>query len=223
MPGILPNRAGRGRLVTFGALALAIALAGCGGSSDNVPTAGQTRPTATATATTNSAIATSTPTDLATPTAEPTPSPIPTVGPCSATDVAIAITADSGTYWQGAASSKDAKFTLTNAGSVDCTVQAKAQPLLLNGDGGVLITGAAAGTSDAVTVAAGASVSAEVQTGNLCHAPTIVAPVRVAFALPRIGTIVATTASPTDEGAVPSCDGNPAVKSGNISMTPWTA
>lgn len=219
MPGILPIRAGRAPLFAFGPLALAVVLAGCGGPSRTLPTTGQPGPTATATAT----FANATPTALATPTAEPTPSPSPTVGPCSATDVAIAITADSGIYWQGAAGSKDAKFTLTNAGSVDCTISVKAQPLLLNGDGAVLIAGATADTSDEVTVPAGSSVSTEVQTGNLCHAPTIVAPVRVAFILPGIGTIVATTASPTDDGGVPPCSGDPKVKSGVISMTPWTA
>lgn len=219
MPGILPNRAGRARLFAFGALALVAVLVGCGESSKTpVPTTGGPALTATA-ATSNGA--TATPTGLATPTAKPTPTPSPTVGPCSAVDVAIEITVDQGIFWQGAAGHRGAKFTLTNDGSAACIVKAKSQPLLLNGDGAVLITGAAAGTSAALTVAAGASISTAIQTGNLCHAPTIVAPVRVAFVLPGIGTVIATTASPTDTGAIPPCLGDPAVASGDITMTVW--
>jgi hypothetical protein len=219
MPGILPNRAGRARLFAFGALALAAVLVGCSGSSATpVRTTGG--PALTATATTSNG-ATATPTGLATPTAKPTPTPSPTIGPCSAVDVAIEITVDQGIFWQGAAGHRAAKFKLTNGGSADCIVKAKSQPLLINGDGAVLITGAAAGSSASLTVAAGSSISAEVQTDNLCHAPTIVAPVRVAFVLPGIGTVIATTASPTDTGAIPPCLGDPAVASGDITMTVW--
>jgi hypothetical protein len=216
---ILPNRAGRARLSAFGALALVAVLVGCGESSKTpVPTTGG--PALTATATTSNGV-TATPTGLATPTAKPTPTPSPTVGPCSAVDVAIEITVDQGIFWQGAAGHKGAKFTLTNDGSAACIVKAKSQPLLINGDGAVLITGTAAGTSAALTVAAGSSISTAIQTGNLCHAPTIVAPVRVAFVLPGIGTVIATTASPTDTGAIPPCLGDPAVASGDITMTVW--
>ncbi|HEX7613442.1 MAG TPA: hypothetical protein VF371_11775, partial [Candidatus Limnocylindrales bacterium] len=149
MAGILPNRAGRARPFAFGALALVAVLVGCGGSSKTpVPTTGG--PALTATATTSDG-ATATPTGLATPTAKPTPTPSPTVGPCSAVDVAIEITVDQGIFWQGAAGHRGAKFTLTNEGSAACIVKAKSQPLLLNGDGAVLITGAAAGTSAALT------------------------------------------------------------------------
>jgi hypothetical protein len=223
MPGIL--RFGRALPLALGAVVLAASLAACGGSSatlTHVPDGGSDVngtqiPTATATA----ATANPTPTAPATPTPEPTPSPSPTIGPCSPVDISIDITADSGTYWQGPAGHRGAKFTLTNTGSVDCIVKAKAQPLLLNGDGAVLITGAAAGTSASTTVAAGSTLATEVQTGNLCHAPTISAPVRVAFVLPGIGTVISTTASPTDTGALPPCLGDPAVKRGDISMTVW--
>ena len=216
---ILPNRAGRARLSAFGALALVAVLVGCGESSKTpVPTTGG--PALTATATTSNGV-TATPTGLATPTAKPTPTPSPTVGPCSAVDVAIEITVDQGIFWQGAAGHRGAKLTLTNDGSAACIVKAKSQPLLINGDGAVLITGTAAGTSAALTVAAGSSISTAIQTGNLCHAPTIVAPVRVAFVLPGIGTVIATTASPTDTGAIPPCLGDPAVASGDITMTVW--
>jgi len=225
MPGILPNRAGRARLFAFGALALVAVLVGCGESSKTpVPTTGGPGLTATAT-TSNGATATPTglaiPASVATPTARPTPTPSPTVGPCSAVDVAIEITVDQGIFWQGAAGHRGAKFTLTNDGSAACIVKAKSQPLLINGDGAVLITGTAAGTSAALTVAAGSSISTAIQTGNLCHAPTIVAPVRVAFVLSGIGTVIATTASPTDTGAIPACLGDPAVASGDITMTVW--
>ena len=182
----------------------------------NQPLGNQTEaPTATAT------FVNATPTGLVTPTVQPTPSPSPTIGPCAAVNIAIDITADSGNYWQGAAGQRQAKFTLTNGGSTDCIVKAKSQPLLLNGDGAVLITGAAAGSSASVTVPAGASLSTEVKTGNLCNAPTIVAPIRVAFVMPGTGTEIATTASATDTGGIPSCLGDANVTSGDISMTTW--
>jgi hypothetical protein len=222
MPGIL--RFGRTLPVALGAVLFAAALAACGSTSatlmqvQNQPLVSQTQaPTGTAT------FVNATPTGPATPTptAVPTPTPSPTIGPCSAVDVSIDITVDQGTYWQGAAGHKAAKFKLTNDGSAGCIVKAKSQPLLLNGDGGVLITGAAAGSSASLTVVAGSSISSQVQTGNLCHAPTIVAPVRVAFVLPGIGTVIATTGSPTDTGAIPPCLGDPGVNSGDITMTLW--
>jgi hypothetical protein len=217
MPGILGS--GRVRSLAPGLIALAL-VAGCGTASPTVlPTAGGP---ATSTATAPTLIgSTSTPSAQPTPTPQPTPSPSPTIGPCSPVAISIDITADQGTYWQGAAGQRAAKFTLTNGGSVDCIVKAKSQPLLLNGDGAVLITGPAAGTSASITVAAGSSVSAQVQTGNLCHAPTIVAPVRVAFVLPGIGTEIASTASATDIGGIPPCLGDPGVASGDISMQVW--
>jgi len=220
MPGIL--RSGRALPVALGVVLLAAALAACGGSSATLmqvqsqPLGNQTQaPTGTA------AFVNATPTGPATPTPPPTPSPSPTMGPCSAVDVSIGITVDQGVYWQGAAGHRAAKFKLTNDGSAGCIVKAKSQPLLLNGDGGVLITGAAAGSSASLTVSAGSSISTQVQTGNLCHAATIVAPVRVAFVLPGIGTVIATTGSPTDTGAIPPCLGDPGVNSGDITMTLW--
>jgi hypothetical protein len=217
MPGILGS--GRARSLAPGLIALAL-VAGCASASPTaLPTAsGPASSTATVTTLIGS---TSTPSAQPTPTPQPTPSPSPTIGPCSPVAISIDIAADQGTYWQGAAGQRTAKFTLTNGGSVDCIVKAKSQPLLLNGDGAVLITGPAAGTSASITVAAGSSVSAQVQTGNLCHAPTIVAPVRVAFVLPGIGTEIASTASATDIGGIPPCLGDPGVASGNISMQVW--
>ena len=217
MPGILDS----GRIRGLGACLVGLALvAACGGKSPTgLPTAGSS-PTSLPTATLPSG-STSVPSVQATPTAQPTPSPSPTIGPCAAVNIAIDITADSGNYWQGAAGQRQAKFTLTNGGSTDCIVKAKSQPILLNGDGAVLITGPAAGTSASLTVPAGASLSTEVKTGNLCHAPTIVAPIRVAFVMPGTGTEIATTASATDTGGIPSCLGDANVASGDISMTTW--
>ncbi len=224
MPGILHS--GRGLTFALGAAVIVAVLAACGGSTGTPsPTIGGSAPAASGSAATATATApggpTATPTGLATPTEKPTLTPSPTIGPCSAVDVAIEITVDQGIFWQGAAGHRGAKFTLTNDGSAACIVKAKSQPLLINGDGAVLITGTAAGTSAALTVAAGSSISTAIQTGNLCHAPTIVAPVRVAFVLPGIGTVIATTASPTDTGAIPPCLGDPAVASGDITMTVW--
>jgi hypothetical protein len=101
-------------------------------------------------------------------------------------------------------------------------VKAKAQPLLLNGNDSVLILGAAAGSSSTLTIAPGGSLHTDVQTGNLCDAPPIVAPVRVAFMIPGgTGEVVATPLSPTDEGGVPPCLGDPSVYTGSIEMQPW--
>ena len=224
MPGILHS--GRGLTFALGAAVIVAVLAACGGSTGTpLPTIGGSEPAASGSTATATATAPGGPsatlTGHATPTAVPTPSPSPTIGPCSAVDVSIDITVDQGTYWQGAAGHKAAKFKLTNDGSAGCIVKAKSQPLLLNGDGGVLITGAAAGSSASLTVTAGSSISSQVQTGNLCHAPTIVAPVRVAFVLPGTGTVIATTGSPTDTGAIPPCLGDPGVNSGDITMTLW--
>jgi hypothetical protein len=220
MPALLRS----GRLpVAIGAVAIAASIAACGGSSASILVLQNHGIDAGATQAPINAPTpdVATPTPPTTPTPPPTPSPSPTIGPCSPVAISIEITADSGTYWQGAAGQRTARLTLTNSGSTGCIVRAKSQPLLLNGDGGVLITGAAAGTSASLTVAAGASLRTQVQTGNLCHAPTIVAPVRVAFVMPGIGTEIATTATATDTGAIPPCVGDSAVASGDIRMTVW--
>jgi hypothetical protein len=217
MPGIL----GSGLIHRLAAGLIAVALvAACGSTSPTEPPSAGSSPTSPPTATLPSG-PTSVPSAQATPTAQPTPSPSPTIGPCAAVNIAIDITADSGNYWQGAAGQRQAKFTLTNGGSTDCIVKAKSQPLLLNGDGAVLITGPAAGSSASITVPAGASLSTQVKTGNLCHAATIVAPIRVAFVMPGTGTEIATTASATDTGGIPPCVGDANVTSGDISMTTW--
>lgn len=216
IPDIL--RSQRTRWLAPSLIAVAVALAGCNASSPTVtPSAGQ--PSTSAAGSSSGAAAT--PTVPATPTPRPTPSPSPTIGPCSPVAISIEITSDSSTYWQGAAGQHSAKCTLTNSGSTDCIVRAKSQPLLLNGDGAVLITGPAAGTSTALTVAAGSTLTTQVQTGNLCHAPTIVAPVRIAFVMPGIGTEIATKATATDTGGIPPCNGDPNVTSGDISMQVW--
>ncbi len=197
-----------------------VLVAACGSTSPTELAMASGSPTSPPTATLPSG-PTSVSSAQATPTPQPTPTPSPTIGPCAAVSVAIDITADSGNYWQGAAGQRQAKFTLTNGGSTDCIVKAKSQPLLLNGDGTTLITGAAAGSSASITVPAGASLSTEVKTDNLCNAPTIVPPIRVAFVMPGTGTEIATTASATDMGGIPPCVGDPNVTSGDISMTSW--
>jgi hypothetical protein len=111
---------------------------------------------------------------------------------------------------------------LKNTGSVSCTVRAKDQPLLLNGDDSILILGAAGGSSALLTLGPGAVLHADVQTGNMCDTPAIVAPVRVAFMMPGgTGLVVATPLSASDTGGVPPCLADPSVYSGSISMQPW--
>jgi hypothetical protein len=134
----------------------------------------------------------------------------------------INIQGSSGIYWQGGGGHKLATFVLKNNGSLACTVKAKDQLLLLNGDGSTLILGAAAGTSATLTLAAHGSVHADVQTGNLCDAPAIVAPVKVAFMMGGgTGLVEATPLSSSDVGGVPPCLGDPSIYTGSIEAQPW--
>jgi hypothetical protein len=59
-----------------------------------------------------------------------------------------------------------ATFHLKNNGPIACTVKAKDQPLLLNGNDTILINGPAAGSSATLTLAPGGTLSTDVQTGN---------------------------------------------------------
>jgi hypothetical protein len=103
-------------------------------------------------------------------------------------------------------------------------IKAKAQALLLNGDDSILILGHAPGTSATLTIGPGAAVHADVQTGNFCDGPAIVAPVRVALMMPGgTGLIVAKPLSSSDTGGVPPCLGDPSIYSGSIDVQPWAA
>ena len=156
------------------------------------------------------------------PTPTPKPTPVPAAGPCNASVLALTIKATSGIYWQGGAGHAMATFVLKNNGSVACTIKAKNQPLFLNGNGSILILGLAAGTSSTIKLAVHGTVHADIQTGNLCDAPAIVAPTRVAFMMSGgTGLVVATALSASDEGGVPPCLGDPSVYSGSIAAQPW--
>jgi hypothetical protein len=115
-----------------------------------------------------------------------------------------------------------ATLILKNTGAVACNIKAKSQPLLLNGDGSVLVLGAAAGTSTTLKIVPGGKIHADVQTGNVCGLPAIIDPVKVGFMFGGgTGLVVATPLSSTDEGALPSCMGDPSIYSGSIEVQPW--
>ena len=152
----------------------------------------------------------------------PTPTPAPTTGPCLASQLSIVVKNDGGLYWQSGGGQTMATLELTNTGSVACTVKAKSQAFLLNGDGTVLITGAAPAASADLVVAPGGKLHTMVQTGDLCDAPTIVAPTQVAFIMPGTdGMVKVAPISPTDTGGVPGCMGDPSVASGGIDVQAW--
>jgi hypothetical protein len=218
----------RVRIALLASIALGAAVAGCMGAGATAPIIYLTYPptaappaTATPTATA-SPTPTPTPTPVPTPTPTPPPGPTPTPGPCNSSKLAVTIQSSGGLYWQGGGGHAMATFQMKNTGTVACTIKAKNQAVLLNGDDSILIHGPAAGTSATLKLAPGGSVHTMVQTGNLCDAPAIVPPVRVAFEIPGTGEVVATPLSPTDEGGVPSCMGDPSVYSGSIDMQPWT-
>lgn len=222
------DRAGRrGPLALLATAALGVALAGCMGSGATPQTLYVVdSPSASATASSTAAapapaLATDTAVPTPTPTPAPTIGPAPPPGPCNASNLSLTIQGSGGIYWQGGGGHALATFALKNVGAATCTVKAKAQPLLLNGDDSILILGPAAGTSSTLTLAAGATLHTDIQTGNLCDAPTIVPPVRVAFMIPGgTGLVVAKPLSASDAGGIPPCLGDPSVYTGSIAMQP---
>ena len=195
--------------------------AASGGSPTSTASAPAESPSATAAATASPG-ATSTAAATATLVPVDTKPPVALIGPCTAANLHATIVEDSGGFWQGAAGSRLATFRITNKGKTPCTVRVMSRPQLQNGNGTTLINGAAPTTKSVLTVAVGGSLTTMIQTSNLCKAPAIVAPVRVAFVLDT-GTVVASPASATDTGGVPPCNGEPGVASGSISMQQWHA
>jgi hypothetical protein len=198
-------------------LVLGAALAGCG-STAKTPAVVFVTPTPTATP-----VPTPTPevTEAPTPTPVPTPKPTPTVGPCYGASLAVTIVVDGGLAWQSGTGHEMATFQLKNTGSVPCQVKSKSQPLLLNGNDSILITGPDPGSAPMLMLAPNATLRASVQTSNLCAAPPIIAPVRVAFVMFGTGMVIAEPASPTDLAGVPPCIGDNSVPSGDVQMTSW--
>jgi len=210
----------RGATAILASLAIGAVVAACSGAAVTPQTIYTSRPpTPTPVATPTPA---PTPTPTPAPTQTPAPTPAPTIGPCNASNLTLTIKATSGIYWQGGGGHQLATFVLKNNGAVACHVKAKNQPLLLNGDGSILILGAAAGTSATLTVASHGTIHTDVQTGNLCDAPAIVAPVKVAFMMGGgVGLVMATPLSSSDTGGVPSCLGDNTVYSGSIDSQTW--
>lgn len=143
----------------------------------------------------------------------PTPA-APAIGSCDPAHLVARIT-----LWEGAAGHRIARIELANAASGPCIVQAMAKPQLVDGNGSVLIDGAAPTAPDPfLTVDPGGILQTLVQDGNYCG-PAPVAPVSVAFILADGRRIVATPLSPTD-ATVPPCNGGSG-SAGDISMQPW--
>ena len=205
------------------ALVLGAALAGCAGAT-KTPVVVFVTPTPPPTPTpspTPEITPGPTPTKTPTPTKVPTPKPPPTVGPCYGGGLKISILVSGGVAWQSGTGHEMATFDLKNTGSAPCLIKSKSQPLLLNGDDSILITGPDPGSVPNLMLAAGATLRASVQTSNLCAAPPIVAPVRVAFVISGTGMVTADAASPTDLAGVPPCLADNTVPAGEIQMTSW--
>jgi hypothetical protein len=165
-----------------------------------------------------------TPSPTPTPAVTASPTAEPTLGPCQPSQLHIVFVAQDGYFWQAGAGSQMATLELTNIGTAACTIKAKSQPFLLNGDGTVLIAGDPPEASTTLTVIPGGRLRTMVQTGNLCGAPDIVAPTTVAFILPGVdGMVKADPISDTDTGGVPACMGDPSVHSGGIGAHDWAA
>ena len=211
------------------AAALGVALAGCTGSgatpqvvyiTPGPASGGVDASSSVAASVTAAPSATQAPTLAPTFAATATPAP----GPCNASNLTATVQSSGGISWQSGAGHRMATFVLKNVGPVACNVKAKSQPLLLNGDDSILILGPAPGSSATLMLAPGGTVHTIVQTGNLCGAPTIIAPVKVAFMMPGgVGLVVATPLSASDEGGMPPCMGDPSTYSGSIDMQPWAA
>ncbi len=191
---------------------LGLVLAGCQGNSTS-------RPTTIVISGGSATLKTTTgPGSTPTPTSSGSVAPL---GACRATSLDITLTPQDGQDWQAGTGHRLAVFTLKNAGPADCRVRAKSQPMLVNGDGSILIAANAAPASDWVNVAKGAALKTTVQTSNLCTTTTLVAPLRIAFVMPEGDTIIAMPGGPTDMGADPGCPGDPGTPSGAIEMQPW--
>lgn len=208
------------RSVSLGLVAMLVlgaALAGCA-SASKTPVVVFVTPTPKPTPT-----PTPTPevTDTPAPTPVPTPKPSATVGPCYGGSLKITITVSGGIAWQSGTGHEMATFELKNTGSVPCLIKSKSQPLLLNGDDSILITGPDPGSQSNLRLEPNGKLLASVQTSNLCAAPPIVPPVRVAFVISGTGMVVADPASPTDLGGVPPCMADNSVPAGDIQMTSW--
>lgn len=153
-----------------------------------------------------------TPTPSPTPKATPKPSVVPATAACDPAKLAARIT-----LWEGAAGSRIAQIEMTNTGSSPCTVRALERPQLVDGQGAVLINGAAPAPSANLTMAPGGVLKTEIEDSNYCG-PAPKAPVRVAFVLSDGRKIIAAPLSPTD-ATVPPCNG--AGQPAQISMKPW--
>lgn len=206
-----------GWLGLVGAVILGLVLVGCAGSR-KTPVLTFITPTPPVTPT---PVPTPTPKPTPTPTPPPTPTPVPTEGPCYGTSISITIKPVNGQNWQSATGHEMATFVLRNNSPVPCLVQSKNQPILVNGDNSILISGQAPAVSTMLNLAPGASLQAAVQTANFCDGKPVEAPVRVGFVMAGTGLVMVEPASASDVSPVPPCSGDANTPSGDIQMTSW--
>jgi hypothetical protein len=148
------------------------------------------------------------------PTTAPTspPTPEPTVGPCDPAVLATRVTS-----WEGAAGSRIANVELINHGKIDCLLEARAHPQLVDADGGVLIDGKDPATTAVLTLVPGQKVTTLVSASNYCGSDPPL-PMSVAFVLGDGRRIVADPAPRADE-TLPPCNGPG--QPGQVEMHPW--
>lgn len=144
------------------------------------------------------------------------PTPRPTAAPIEA--CRMAALAARVTAWNGAAGNRIGTIVLSNHGTVACKLQVTDRPQLVDGAGTVLIDGDAPSHPGSIEVAAGATVTTEVDAANYCG-PAAPAPVTVAFEFSNGDRLLATALSAADTSGLPDCmgPGSP----GMISMHPW--
>jgi hypothetical protein len=142
----------------------------------------------------------------------PTATPEPTTGPCAVADLSARITS-----WEGAAGNRIAMVTMTNTGSVACTMSETSIPQLVDGQDTVLAqaTGKAGGRE--LRLQPGDVLNSEVDVANVCTSP-VVAPVTIAYDIGGGQRVVSRPQKQTDT-TVPPCNGpgQPA----SIAMKAW--
>lgn len=197
-----------------GAAVLVVALVAVFAVLGNRPS--QTVPGGLPTASPSPSVALATP--MASPTPALTPSPTPTGTPelvvCSSGELVPQIT-----MWEGAAGSRIAHVDLSNMSTSPCMVSKLQRVQLVDGNGHVLIDGAAPAVSGSITIPAHGAVTTLVEAGNYCGSAPV-APVSLAFWFDGSSSTVARPPSNTD-ATVPPCNGPG--QPGTVQMQPWSA
>jgi hypothetical protein len=197
------------------AIVVAVGIAWLGGresgvGGDGSPAPGTPAPSAVATPSSPVAVATSS-SPAATPSA-PAATPSEVAGVCKL-EVSI-------TSWEGAAGSRIANLSATNAGQVACTIPLRTPAQLIDGTGRVLAqTPDSAIGPRTITIEPGQRATTMALVSNVCGEPPV-APVTIRLDLGTNGVVEARPVSPTDT-TVPPCNG-PGQPS-DMSIQDWAA